>query len=112
MGADIWNLIEQAATTSKPVRVELTPGARLHPAKRAPGRPRTTGIRWAHYAGYNPDKGGRPRCALPGCNRKLKRDQRLACCPQHEDAVIAEAKAILEMAGRLAGNAERGGERR
>lgn len=83
------------------IEVELTPGQRIRRVKRRPGRPRTRGaVKYGHYAGWQPEKGGRgrPRCRKRGCQRQLRRDQPLACCASHQEEVIAEAKDILQRA--------------
>jgi hypothetical protein len=36
-----------------------------------------------------------PRCLRRGCNKRLRVDQRGACCEAHADAVVNEALAML-----------------
>lgn len=95
--ADTWKTLLEAAQADKAVAVTLSPGARIMRPKRRRGRPRVRGAApFGHYAGYREDKGARPRCALWGCGKRLKRDQRIACCPEHETKAVAAAKALLE----------------
>ena len=52
-----------------------------------------------HYLGH----GGRyspiyrPKCRLPGCYNKLKKNDILACCQEHEDLLVHQAKWILSI---------------
>lgn len=93
--ADTWAALLEAAQAQKAVQVSLPAEARA-PSRRRPGRPRTRGAtRFGHYAGYRPEKGGRPKCALRGCARQLRRDQRLGCCPDHEAKAVADALGIV-----------------
>jgi hypothetical protein len=94
---DVWRELFDAAKDNNVVQVTLAPGHRVEQPKRSRcGRPRTIGpVRFGHYAAYDETTGGRPRCALPGCSRYLKRSQPVACCADHEEKVVAWAKRIL-----------------
>ena len=99
MKGDIWKDLLEAVAAGQPVQIELSPGQRIVRPKRRRGRPRVRGAApWAHYAGYRPEKGVRPKCAKRGCSKRLRREQRLACCPEHEEYAVGEAKSMLEKA--------------
>ncbi len=94
--SDIWRELLDAAKSGGVISVELTPGSEIKKTKRKRGRPRVRGATpFGHYAGYQEAKGGRPKCALRGCGKYLKKTQRIACCAEHEAKSIAAAKALL-----------------
>lgn len=101
--ADIWQALQAAAQENKVVSVSLTPGARVARPKRRVGRPCTRGTtRFGHYEGYDSTTGGRPRCALHGCGKYLKKNQRIACCQDHETKAVEAAQRLLERVKREA----------
>lgn len=66
------------------------PARRVRVARTAP---------WSNYAGFNPRKGGRPRCRAPGCGRYLKIDQPYACsdrCGIRVRELLADLKERVE----------------
>ena len=95
--ADVWSKLIEAANENKAVQISISPGARIRRQRRPKaGRPRTRGPVWfGDYAGYDPTEGGRPYCYLRGCSKNLRKDQPVACCPEHEAAVVKEAEEIL-----------------
>ena len=94
--ADVWQELYNAAQANKAVVVSLTPGAQIKRPKRRPGRPCTRGTtRYGHYAGYVPEEGGRPRCACVGCGKHLRKDQKVACCPEHEQLAVEASRRLL-----------------
>jgi len=96
MARDTWRELLEAAQAGKATKVLLTPGQRIVRPKRRPGRPRVRGATaFGHYAGYDPAKGGRPRCARRGCGKRLKRDERFACSPEHAQQAIDQARTVL-----------------
>lgn len=100
---DLWVALQQAAKENKAVQVSLTPGARIVRPKRRVGRPCTRGTtRYGHYEGYDPEVGNRPRCALVGCGKYLRRSQRIACCAEHETRAIQAAQKLIERSKREA----------
>lgn len=97
--ADIWAELFKAVETNKAVAVSLTPGAQIKRPKRRVGRPCTRGpARFGHYAGYVPEEGGRPRCAFVGCGKHLRRDQKVACCAEHEKLAVEAARRLIARA--------------
>ena len=83
-------------TGMRPV-IHLRPGMQVFPPKQPRrGRPRVR--RPDHpYAHYRDDrvKGNRaispPYCLKRGCRKRLRRDQRGACCAAHADWVVNDA---------------------
>lgn len=102
--ADVWRKLLDAASEGKAIQVSVPPGARIKRQRRPKaGRPRTRGpLLFGDYAGYDPAQGGRPYCFFRGCNKNLKKDQPIACCPEHEALVVQEAEEILRKAKREA----------
>lgn len=98
---DVWKELINAARKNKAVDIALSPGAQIRRTRRPrPGRPRILrAARWGHYAGYDPNKGTRPRCAYPGCTVYLKRNQAVGCSDAHTSAVVDASRAILERVG-------------
>jgi hypothetical protein len=77
--------------------IELFPGMQVIPPKQPRrGRPRVRqpGHPHAHYRDDRV-KGNRaicpPRCLMRGCGKRLRRDQRGACCEIHADWVVNDA---------------------
>jgi hypothetical protein len=102
MARDLWRQLLDAANAGKNVFVELSPGAEMKRPKRRRGRPTVRGAtrytRYGHYEGWKPTT-IRPRCALRGCDRCLRRNQKIACCVDHHLKALAEARALIARAG-------------
>ena len=92
-------LEEQIAAILKMGRrpvITLSPGMQvIQPKQPRRGRPRVRhpDRPCAHYADIR--AGGRrqhpPRCLRSGCQNRLRRDQRGACCSDHADWVVSDA---------------------
>jgi len=105
--ADTWSELIQAARESRAVEIELMPAEEIKRVKRADGRPRTRPIiAFADYAGYDQSYIGHPRCRAPNCCRRLKKHQRIGCCPEHEELAVRRARTLLERLGIAADGAE------
>ena len=93
-------IAEVLATGWRPV-VSLFPGMQVVPPKQPRrGRPRVRqpGHPYAHYRDDRV-KGNRaispPRCLMRGCRKRLRRDQRGACCETHAAWVVNDALVRL-----------------
>lgn len=97
MPSDLWRLLLEAAQENKAVQVTVSPGMRINKVKRNRGRPRVRGVlQYGHYAGYILERGGRPKCYLRGCKKRLKVNQCVACCVEHENKIKIEISQIME----------------
>lgn len=99
MSKDVWRTIHEAALAGNCVQITLSPGHAVNRSKSLSGRPRVRGpALFGHYAGYDVNRGGRPKCKLKGCSNYLRRNQAVACCPAHKARLLAQAKAVLALA--------------
>lgn len=97
---NVWETLAEAGEANQVVQVGLTPALQVVAPKLPRGRPRSRPILpWSDYADYDPQKASRPRCTLKGCRRELRKDQKVACCPEHLEAVVDHAKTLLRRAG-------------
>lgn len=75
-----WSKIEEGRPFAADLRTaERKPSKRVRVIRTS---------RWSNYEGYIPGR-GRPRCQAKGCDKYLRRDQRFACCADHEKQVRA-----------------------
>jgi len=79
--------------TGSPFRADIT-SAKRKPSKRVRV---IRASRWSNYEGFDPDRGSRPRCKAKGCQKHLRRDQRLACCEAHEKQVLSAFAALKRL---------------
>lgn len=93
----LWDEVAEIVKAGRRPLVTLSPGMEIiRPKRPRRGRPR---VRRPDrpYAHYRDDrvKGGAartaPKCLKPGCTKRLRVNQRGACCPEHADAVVNDA---------------------
>jgi hypothetical protein len=95
--SNLWDEVAAILKAGQRPTITLSPGLEIpwpkqprrgRPRVRRPDRP---------YAHYRDDraKGGAartaPKCLKRGCTKRLRVNQRGACCPEHADAVINDA---------------------
>lgn len=92
--------LQEALTRGKRPEIILSPGAQVVIPKGRPGRKRKWPIGTPRYLRYVGLRGrNRPYCMARSCKRQLRIDQKIACCPEHEDKIFNQAMYMLRQLG-------------